>query len=222
MKNFFLLIAALAFYFLNTDAQVSKDAILLGGDLSGYTQNQEAVSGIEYKNNSIVFSPLIGFATRQNLVQGGYLQIGITKIENTYNLGKTKTNNFGGGYFIRKYSVIKNNFYGFLQGNAGFSYYKNYYEDSTRNLEYKQTSIGIDLSPGLSFKVSKKLHLEAGLRQLASLNYQISKNNSSSPSNNDILSSKQLSFYSSLNNFTSNLYFGFRLLLDKKETTTDN
>lgn len=216
MKKIILLFATVAFHYSNIDAQISKGAILLGGDLSGYLQNQEVVSGVQYKNNGFMFSPLVGIATRQNLVQGGFLQIGVTSNKNDSSSDKGKTNNLGAGYFIRKYSVIKNNFYGFVQGNAGISYYKNKYEYSTGKTENSQKGISLDLSPGLSFKVSRKLHLETGLRQLVSLSYLTGETKTSNQTPGDVQHFKQLSFYSSLNNFTSGLYFGFRLLLDKK------
>ena len=215
MKKIFLLILTATFFKLNATAQISKGAILLGGDLSGYFQNQETVSGVDNKSKGFMFSPLIGIATRQNLVQGGFLQIGFSSNKNDSSSDNGKTNNLGAGYFIRKYSVIKSNFYGFLQGNAGISYYKNKYENSVVTSEYTLKGIGVDLSPGLSFRVSKKLHLESGLRQLVSLVYQISENKSNIQPGNNFIRTHQLSLTSSLNNFTSNLYFGFRLLLDK-------
>ncbi len=216
MKKTILLFSLSTIICSNTFAQVTKGSLLLGGDLSAYTQKQEIVSGTEYKSNGFLFSPLIGVATKNNLVQGGYLQIGFTSIENTANPGKSKTSNFGFGYFIRRYAVIKNNFYGFIQGNAGAGYYKNSYENTGSVSEYKQTTIGVNASPGLSLKVSKKLHLETGLREVASIGYQVNKNISTNPSNSDVLKSSQIYMSSSLNNFSTNLYFGFRLLLDKK------
>ena len=216
MNKITLLFIATIIFSSNSFAQISKGAILLGGDLSGYIQKQEIVSGTEYKNKGFMFSPLIGIATKKNLVQGGYLQIGASNIENNNNPVDSKTNNLGAGYFIRKYSVIKNNFYGFIQGNAGVGYFKNSQEGNGNKSEYKQTNISVNISPGLSLKVSKKLHLETGLREVASINYQVNKAISTTQTSNDVLKASQVSISSSLNNFTSNLYFGFRLLLDKK------
>ncbi len=217
MKKFtFLSILFTLIFTGSLDAQIAKGSVLLGGDLSGYIQKQEVVSGTEYKSKGIFFSPLIGIATRANIVQGGYLQIGFSNIENNTTPGKSKTSNLGVGYFIRRYAVIKNNFYGFIQGNAGVGYYENNYKVTGSKSEYRQTTVGVNASPGLSLKISKKLHIESGLREVVSISYQVNKNVSTSATNNDILRSSQFSISSSLNNFTSNLYFGFRLLLSKK------
>lgn len=215
MKKTILLFTLSVIICSATSAQISKGALLLGGDLSAYTQKQEVVSGTEYKSNGFMFSPLIGVATKNNLVQGGYLQIGSSKIENNASPGKTKNNNLGVGYFIRKYGLIKNNFYGFIQGNAGVGFYKNSYKAPGSEGNYKQTTGGINVSPGLSLKVSKKLHIESGLREIASISYQVNKNSSTTATSSDVLKASQFSVSSSLNNFTSNLYFGFRLLLGK-------
>jgi hypothetical protein len=196
-------------------AQISRGSILIGGDLSASFLKQEIVAGTEYKTRSLQFSPVLGVAVKKNIFHGGYIQLGFSHVHNNTNPLESDTRSFGIGYFIRKYAVLKNNFYGFIQGNAGGSYFKSYFEYAMGTGQYKQTAIGLDISPGLSCRVSKKLHLESGLRQLAALNYQVNKNVSNNQQATDILKSNQLSFSSSLNNFTSGLYFGFRLLLDK-------
>jgi hypothetical protein len=216
MKKKYLLILALCIGSYALQGQISKESILIGGDFSVYHIDQEAVSGTEYKSNGIVFSPLIGVATRQNIIQGGYLQVWYSKNNYNINPGTTKTSNIGGGYFIRKYTVIKNNFYGFIQANAGVTYFKNKVEQNSGSSESTQASIGIFLVPGLSYRISKKLHLEAGLREIAGIGYSVIKNNSTGQSGNDISEVNQIYFNSSLDNFNANLYFGFRLLLDKK------
>lgn len=197
-------------------SQVSKGSLLFGGDLSFFIQEQKILSGTSGKNSGFNFSPLIGIATRNNIIHGGYLQIGYSKSSNIVSSTETKANNTGVGYFIRKYSIIKNNFSGFLQGNAGVGYITNNFEFQTTTNKSKQTTIGINISPGISYKVSQKLHLETGLRNIASISYQVTKNLFANPGVNDVLRSTQFSVSSSLNNFSTNLFLGFRLLIDRK------
>lgn len=197
-------------------SQVSKGSLLLGGDLSLFTQEQKTASGTASKNNGFSFSPLIGIATRTDIIQGGYLQIGYSKSTNNISSAVTKNDNIGVGYFFRKYSVIKNNFSGFIQGNAGVGFSTSSFEFQTTMNKSKQTSLGINISPGLSYKVSRKLHLESGLRNIANISYLVTKNLIANPGVNDVVRSTQVSISSSLNNFSTNLYFGFRLLLDRK------
>lgn len=218
MKKIILLFMMSVMLHLASFTQVSKGSLLLGGDLSIFIQEQKTLSGTANKNDGFSFSPLIGVATRQDIIQGGYLQIGSSKSTNNFSSAKTKTNNTGVGYFIRKYSIIKNNFSGFIQGNAGIGYSTSSFEIQTAINKSKQTSVGINVSPGLSYKVSQKLHLEAGLKNIASVSYQVTKNLIDNPGINDVLRSTQVSLSSSLNNFSTNLYFGFRLLLDRKKS----
>lgn len=218
MKKIILLFMMSAMLHSVSFTQVSKSSLLLGGDLSIFIQEQKTSSGTANKNNGFSFSPLIGVATRQDIIQGGYLQIGSSKSTNNFSTAKTKTNNTGVGYFIRKYSSIKKIFSGFIQGNAGVGYSTSSFEIQTTKNKSKQTTIGINVSPGLSYKVSQKLHLEAGLKNITSISYQVTKNLIDNPGINDVLRSTQISISSSLNNFSTNLYFGFRLLLDRKKS----
>ncbi len=214
-KTILLLLLSVPFH-STIFSQVSSGSLLLGGDFSFFVQEQKTASGTSGKNNGFNFSPLIGVATRTNIIQGGYLRIGSSKNTNSVSTAVTKTNITGAGYFIRKYGVIKNNFSGFIQGNAGVGYSTNSFEFQNTLNKSKQTSVGINISPGLSYKVSQKLQLEAGLNNIANISYQVTKNLITNPGVNDVVRSTQVSVSSSLNNFSSNLYFGFRLLLAKK------
>jgi hypothetical protein len=216
MKKFYFLSVLSLMINMLSFGQISKGSVLLGGDFSTFIQEQKTSSGNANKNNGFSFSPLIGVATRQNIIQGGYLRIGSTKSTNNFSSAVTKTTNTGVGYFIRKYGIIKNNFSGFIQGNAGVGYSTNSFELQNSVNKSRQTSIGINVSPGLSYKISQKLHLESGLNNIANISYQVTKNLFANPGINDVLRSTQVSISSSLNNFSTNLYFGFRLLLDKK------
>lgn len=211
-----LLISTTFYISIISSSQLSKGTQLFGGDLWGFYQRLELNSGAEYANKGFFISPMFGVATRQNFIQGAYVQIGFTDYQINSNSGQQNSNNLGVGYFLRKYSVIKNNFYGFLQVNGGVVHQRTTYEYPGSENSYRQTVIGVDLSPGLSYKLSKKLHLETGLRQIASISYQVSKNISINQNITETGRSKQVSIASSLDNFSSNLFFGFRLLLEKR------
>ena len=197
-------------------AQITKGSFLLGGDLSSFSEKQ-INNGIENKISGFHISPFVGKAIKDNLFFGGYFNLGLTDNDGNNGSVKIKGNNYGAGLFLRKYSVIKNNFYGFLQGNVGVNYYKE--EGSFSNnssSEFKRTLVMVALSPGLSYKISKKLHLESGLREMISLGYSTQKNFNNSSGSINTSKNNRLYFSSNINNFTSNLYFGFRLILDKK------
>jgi hypothetical protein len=216
MKKLFTL-SLFIYLTFSSSAQISKGSLLLGGDFSAFTQTQKQ-NLQKNNNNGVYFSPLIGKAVKNNLIKGVYLQLGYRTNENISNQlsNKTKNSDYGAGIFIRKYSGINNNFYGFLQGNLGFSYNKNKNESATTLNENKQRFVGVNLSPGLSYKVSGKLHLEAGLREIASLGYSVMKSRNVVSTTSSDSKTNSFSVSTSLNNFSSNLYFGFRLLLAGK------
>jgi hypothetical protein len=168
MRKTFLLLVIISVSLTSVFAQIHKGTLLLGGDFSASTSKQKFGTN-EYKNSGITFSPLAGKAVKDNLFIGIFASLGYSKNENTPVFSKGSSNSYGAGLFIRKYGVIKNNLYGFLQGNLGFNYAKSGNEQTGFSSESKQTSAGINISPGLSYKISKKIHLEAGLRDLAAL-----------------------------------------------------
>src|SRR5687767_3268789 len=204
MKKIITLSSFFFYFSLSSFSQIIKGSVLLGGDFLAFTEKQK-INSQEYARNGIYFSPLIGKAIKDNLIQGAYMQVGYEKNEYNQNYSLKKSNSYGAGIFLRKYSVIKNDFYGFIQGNLGFLFAKYEYEYSSSVNENKQTSVGINISPGLSYKISKKLHLEAGLRELASLGYSVSKSHESSIAGTSNFETYRFSVSTSLNNFNANL-----------------
>jgi len=218
MKKIFTLIGLTFFYSFSVFGQVNKGSILLGGDFNAFTEKQE-INSQEFDNNGIFLSPLVGKALKNNLITGIYLEFGYGKNENDQTWNLVENNIYGAGFFLRNYKKIKNDFYGFLQGNLGYFYSRYKFEQTGFGYENKQSGIAIALSPGLSYKISRKLHLEAGLRELASIGYSVSKHHDFNQLSTSDTKAKRFSISSSLNNFNSNLYFGFRLLIDKKQKT---
>ncbi len=215
MKKY-LLTSVISFSILSgLFGQISKGSVLLGGDFSASTAKQK--SGVtESSNSGFSVSPLIGKAIKENFIVGGSLRVGYGKNKTTTN-NSNVNNSYGVGVFVRKYKNFKGNVYGFLQGGADAGTEKTKYSQNNSLINTNNViRAGISLTPGISFKVSNKLHLETGLREVASLTYQHQKINDMNNNVNNESVSNSFSVYSSLNNFTSGLYFGFRLLLNKK------
>jgi hypothetical protein len=110
-------------------------------------------------------------------------------------------------------------FYAFLQAGINGNFGKNKYR---QNPDYyyddKSYSVGLNITPGVSFGVSKKLFLEAGFNNIASLSYQHSKTTGYNFGNSIDRSSSSFGFSSSLGVFSNSLYFGFRFMLDPKKS----
>jgi hypothetical protein len=80
--------------------------------------------------------------------------------------------------------------------------------------EIKRLTIGINANPGISFAVSKKLHLETGFNNIVSLLYFNEKREQTNV-NGTAYKSRGFSVSSSLSNASSYLFIGFRVLLGK-------
>lgn len=215
MKKILTIIGFTFYHSFAAFSQVNKGSILLGGDFHAFTEKQE-MNSQEFDNKAIFLSPLVGKALKNNLIAGIYVELGYGRNENDQTWNLVENNIYGAGFFLRNYKKIKNDFYGFLQGNLGYFYSRYKFEQTGSGYENKQSGIALALSPGLSYKISRKLHLEAGFRELASIGYSVFKHHNFNQFSTSDTKAKRFSMSSSLNNFSSNLYFGFRLLIEKR------
>lgn len=72
---------------------------------------------------------------------------------------------------------------------------------------------GFRMYPGLSYSISRKLHLETGFNNLLNINYSNEKNQYRNPATSTTRTNR-FSIGTSLNNLSS-LYVGFRVLIGK-------
>ena len=217
MRKIILAIFTVSMFVCSANAQIKKGSIFLGGDISGSTQKTKSNDVTTYKQNGINISPVFGKAIKENLVLGVNAGFGIYK--NEYPAGGNtnfKTSSYNAGAFLRKYKNIgTSGFYLFVQGGLGGSYMTQKQEGPFTPVfdELKRISVGINAYPGLSYAVSRKLHLETGFNNLLSLYYFHDKRETGNPGS--ISKTNGFSVASSLNNATSSLYLGFRLLIGK-------
>ncbi len=207
MKKVFTLFTIATFCFTAANAQINKGSILLGGNISGNTYNSKTSSSPSstYKTSGFNFSPTVGVAVKQNLIIGGSLQFGTGKTSSTNN-NDINRNSYGVGVFVRKYKQLsKSDFYflGEADGNVSFS--KETIKSSPQFIR-KQTSVGIGLTPGIAYAVSKRFHLEAALQNLVSLGYTNTNENGTTSDSFGI--STNLSGMNSIS-------FGFRFFIAK-------
>ena len=214
MLNYLLIVVG-GLLSIESFSQIKKGAIFLGGDFGASTQKTQTNNLSPQKQFGFTVSPVIGKAVRDNLIAGIDLTYAYSKFDNVSSLQKIHA--VGGGLFVRRYKNIGNSgFYIFLQGRLGYRYLQSRYEtfgfpsgeDKVRN-----HTINIGFYPGVSYAVSKKLFLESGFNNILSLNYFTEKREIYNPSLTRVKSSG-FNISSSLNNI-SNLYLGFRLILNK-------
>jgi len=215
MRKFTLAVLALFVFIFSTNAQIKKGSIFLGGDVSGSSQKTKTGDMTTNKQNGVTISPVFGKAIKENLILGVNAIVGIYNNKSFPNNGKSKTESYGGGMFIRKYKNLgASSFYLFAQAGLGAAYH--HYEAEgpyTGSAQQKIFTIGINAYPGLAYAVSKKLQLETGFNSLVSLNYSINKMESGTPAT--VSKTNGISFSSSLSNATNSLFLGIRVLLGK-------
>lgn len=161
-----ILFSALAgfLFALSANAQIPKGSIFIGGQISG---GKTVNSG--QKQNNFFISPAVATAIKQNLFLGVDLTYGQTKYENN-SMPYSNQKGYGGGLFLRKYIPIAKRFYFFAQGRAGYSYDKSEYSGPYISKNTSNTA-SLSLYPGVSFALSRVLHIETGFNNLALISY---------------------------------------------------
>ena len=214
-KLYFSSVTCLLFLAFTSSAQIKKGSLFLGGNLGGSTQTSKSNGATTNKQNGLTVSPVIGKAVSDNLIFGVDVSFGIFKSDNTGINQNQKQQNYGAGFFLRKYKPLgKSGFLLFLQGDMGYGYSN--FETNGQQPYFNRTkrhSVGISGYPGISYAVNKKLHIETGFNNLVGINYFTEKRIDGGIIVNTTRTNG-FSVNTSLNNL-SNLYVGFRLLLSK-------
>lgn len=197
-------------------AQIKKDAVLLGGQLSynnnsnNYLPNQNT-----QKSTGGNFNIIIGKAFKENTVAGFNVGYSYGKAENFYNgtsFYNSKSNQYNFGLFYRKYKKLGGDFY--LFGEAGSNFFTSKQTSSDvsgiNKVITDGTGINVILSPGISYNLCKKFQLEIILPGIAGINYTSYK---STPQNNNN-KQQQFGISTSLNgSLLNSVGIGFRLIL---------
>lgn len=216
MKKLFLLLTVAVIFSLATSAQIKKGATFLGGQISFYNSNTDFnTAQSNQKNKYAYFNVSVGKALKENSVLGLYVSYGHNKVDNFYNgntFGNSKLDRYNVGVFYRQYKRLAKDFYIF--GELGGGYLGSNQTDADLNgnnkVKYTQSGGELYLTPGVSYRVYKKLQLELLIPQIAGIQYSVNK--TTSLANN----SKQdkFQFNTNLNaSLLSSLGLGFRFIL---------
>ena len=215
-KIYFLSPAFFLFFVFTAKAQINKGSVLLGGDINFFTQKTTG-NGQANTLNGFSISPSIATAVKNNFLLGGFVSINNYNEKNNpfYPFEERKDNGWGTGLFARKYYPLdKGRFSLFLQGTLGYNYMKQFINRGPDNASTTKTStVNLNCSPGISFKISKKLQLETGLDQILAIQYSHQQYDFSGiiPTHS---TTNGFSLNSSISGL-SGLYFGLRVLINK-------
>ncbi len=195
--------------------QIKKSSILLGGQVSysnSTTDNSTSQSDNESKSG--FFNLSIGKAFKENAIYGSNISYSPYSSKNIYTSSTStdlKYSRYTLGFFYRNYSNLAKDFYFFTE--AGISYLTS--KQTNTNVSgvevstEKQNGGRFYLTPGLSYKIFKKLQLEIIIPNIAAIQYT----NSSSKSEANESKQKSFSINSSLNSSGINsLGVGFHLI----------
>lgn len=213
-KIYFLLTLIATASFVN--AQIKKDAVLLGGQLSyNNASNQYSATQPEQKTSGAYANVNVGKVYKDNHVVGITVGYSRGNSESNYGAGyrTSKSDSYNAGVFYRQYKSLGKDFYFFGALNAG--YFGNIINDVYTDYpgkKYKSTENGarLGLTPGLSYAICKKLQLEILLPDLISLRYSDQKNTY------PLVSTKARSFYANTSlsgSAVNSLGIGFQLVL---------
>ncbi len=212
-------ILILSFIFIGgtLNAQITKGSKLIGGNLTlGSSKGESGTQPNNTKSSSFYFHPSFGVAVKENLIvgiKGGYGHT-LNKNQSGQSEGKQKSNSYSAGMFVRKYKQLgKSDFY--LFGDAGLNYQhiNNIQEiDRVETSNTKDHRLGIAITPGLSYAVNKRLHLELSVGDLFSAGF--SKYKETNPTANRYKTNSTF-VSTNISNITNSLSFGLRFLLAK-------
>jgi hypothetical protein len=205
--------------FILAKGQITKKSILLGGQI------RYASSKLEYsdfsnnsKSNQGTFDVSIGKAFKENVIYGFNASYGSVSSKNNYYsypyYYNSKLNSYSFGLFRRDYEKLGKDLYFFTEAGLGYTYQKSTYSDSIQNINStgKGSQTKLYLTPGLSYRIYKKLQLEIIIPDILSINYNYTNFNYNTSNSN----TKQNNFYfnSSLNSSVlSSLGVGFHFIL---------
>jgi hypothetical protein len=221
MKKISILpLLAFLFSFSTVQAQITKGSLFLGGSIN-FNMIQNKADSISQSSNQIgfTFSPVLGKAIKDDLIFGGSLIYSYNKYGLEHQAQKSY--GYGAGVFLRKYKSIAKGFYIFLEGDLTGRYDKSdNFQQVVYGGNYKGASFSLSASPGISYAISKKLHLEMGLNQLVGLGYSSGKGDryyfdGSTPLLTRIKTTSFGINTSLSNGYMSSISFGFRVLLGK-------
>ena len=221
MKRVLFLTAIITTFNLAMSAQIKKGSVVLGGQfayndaISNYSSSQP-----DHKNKSAVFNISAGKALKENKVLGVSVSYGHFNFDYNYNNNgniylNSNADQYAFDIFYRQYKKLAKDFY--LFGELGVGYFGSNQTDTDvpGNNKTKYTLSGgeLYLTPGIAYRIYKKLQVELLVPQIAGVNYSVQKRKSFSNSANDSRQN-QFRFNTSLNSsLLSNLGLGFRFVL---------
>lgn len=179
---------------LSVNAQISSGSMMFGGSLGAditleKTTKSTAVGASDVKmpgHTDWNFSPTFGYFISDGLAVGVNLSVGSSFVKMVTTNDKKTTEHIsqslmGFGLFARKYMAVNEKVY--LHGQIGFNYASGSYTDRDTDGADKlkdgdkntTTSLGINITPGLTYFVAPSWGIDFSLNNIVSYNTNTTK-----------------------------------------------
>ncbi len=198
-------------------AQITKNSVLLGGQI--YYQNTKYdYTGASPDNQHVrsgVFNVSVGKVFKENSVFGLNLEYVPLIYNNIYNQGfpvNLDSKQYNIGIFNRQYKKLAKGFYFFAESGIAYNNINQVYTDSddVKQGTLKQWGAQLNLTPGISYRIWNKLHLEIIIPNIILVQYL----NTTDKSGTVPSVAKSFVFSTSLNSTVlSNVGVGFHFVL---------
>lgn len=198
-----------------TNAQIlQKGATLIGGGFSFFQQKilpDFSVDSNKSKTGNINISVAKAILDNSflgiSIGYGGNIQNHEAVNTNYLIVQKYKVQNFTTSVFYRRYKNLGNNFYLFGQPSLEYSFSKNSISYNTNTSQItKMNYVGFGLTPGISYKIYRKLFVDVAIPNIFNINYTSTKNG--------VGKTNSLGVNSNLSGFNINSFaFGFNFIL---------
>lgn len=210
-----LLFAIFTFFIASiASAQIPKGSLLLGGGLN-FGNNKSESGNFTTKQNSFNISGSLGVAIKENTFLGGFLNYGQSDIKNSNAPGKSEGTSYGAGVFLRRYLLLGKKFYLFGDADLRYSHNKSFQFTGIDNqTTTKGWGVNLDVSPGISYALTKKFHLELGFYELVGIGYGKNKTETIALGGSSTSKNSSFGFRSNVGTSTP-LNIGFRFLFLK-------
>ena len=163
------------------NAQIEKRSTIIGGQVYYYDSNIDySTNQRSEKNRNTVFDVSAGKAFKRNDVFGVNLAYSPASTRNVYNgieYVNTDVDAYNAGVFYRRYKSLAKDFYFFLESELSYLHSKQVNTDSVGANVYtsKQSGMAFVLTPGISYRIYKKLHLELLIPNIVTIRYTATK-----------------------------------------------
>ena len=214
MKTRFTLITALLLTsFMAANAQFSQGKYLLGGNINFSTAN---IKDSDLKNQTSNVSVTLGKFIKENTVVGINLNYGHAKVDIQVQ-GKQKTDSYGAGIFYRKYKSLSKDFHLFGEGGLNYAHSESNHMSDTDKMKVITNGVSINLMPGLSYSLTRKMQIELLMPNLVGIGYNQEKRSYTGSSQPNLsINKNSFSFITNGDgNLLSNFGVGFKFILGK-------